>query len=185
MNVALVAVSASEPQKGGTQIENFKEFQAWLAQLGLGHLEILPAMLYWNISFWDWSLWSDDESEKLERSIHEVLFPSIEFDWAEYCRENELDPATLDRKWRNAKCDVQALWTHIHHGREIFVTADGNFHKVSKRPGLVALGARQILLPDEAAKLIARSHFAARQRLVSPRSAGPSRTAFKRPDRGR
>ena len=42
-------------------------------------------------------------------------------------------------KWRNAICDVQALWSHIHAGNDVFVSRDRNFHKASKLPKLLSL----------------------------------------------
>ena len=62
-------------------------------------------------SFWDWSLWSDSESQALEQQIHAILFPNIEFVWQDYCRANGLDPVRSlpPGKWRNCKCDVQAI----------------------------------------------------------------------------
>jgi hypothetical protein len=60
-SVAVVAISASENQQGGGAIRNFGEFRERLSRLGLGHLEILPPLLYWDITFWDWSLWADRE----------------------------------------------------------------------------------------------------------------------------
>jgi hypothetical protein len=57
----------------------------------------------------------------------------------------------LDSRWRNKKCDVLALWSHLHHQGNVFVTSDTNFHKTSKKPQLIALGAGHILGPTEAA----------------------------------
>src|SRR5207245_11565393 len=59
-----------------------------------------------------------------------------------------------DPKWRNAKCDTQALWSHVYHKRDVFVTRDANFLKKTKLPGLAALGAGQILVPRDAAVLL-------------------------------
>src|ERR1700730_7089117 len=57
------------------------------------------------------------------------------FHWQDYCRANGLDPATSPpsreyRKWRNCKCDVQAIWSHIHGKRDVFVTSDGTLERV-------------------------------------------------------
>ena len=58
---------------------------------------------------------------------------------------------TLGETWRNAKCDVLALWSHINDKDDIFVTRDGNIHKQTKKPQLHALGAGDILRPKDAA----------------------------------
>ncbi|WP_280291628.1 hypothetical protein [Pseudomonas sp. BN417] len=93
-----------------------------------------------------------------ERRIHELLFPGIEFDWAAYCSARGLDVNAphRDAKWRNAKCDVQAFWSHAHRNRDIFVTFDKNFHAVSKKPRLIALASGAIETPETAQSLVAR-----------------------------
>ena len=39
------------------------------------------------------------------------------------------------------------MWCHLHYKNDIFVTSDGNFHKATKLPRLLALGAGQIVRP--------------------------------------
>jgi len=92
-----------------------------------------------------------------ELSIHNILFPDIEFKYKDYCLEKQINPleTKFDWKWLNAKCDVQVLWSHIHYGGGILVTSDNNFHKESKKPLLISLGAADILKPKEALKKIA------------------------------
>lgn len=155
-HVAVVAISASEKPKDGIQPKNFSMFQDRLATIGLSHLEILRPMMYFDVTFFDWCLWSDKKMQLLEKKIHDVLFSNLDFVWAD-C-EKKLAPSEdandMFIKWRNAKCDVQAIWSHINYGRDIFVTSDGNFHAATKRPALVALGAGRIETPDSAITLI-------------------------------
>jgi hypothetical protein len=145
--VAVVAISASERQRGGGQLQSFTAFQERLAVLGLAHLEVLHPMAYADICYLDHCLATDEEMERLERSIHEILFPNIEFLWPAFCKAHGTDPAAtaIDRKWLNAKCDVQMLWCHINGNRDVFVTADeDDFHAPSKKAALIALGAKRI-----------------------------------------
>jgi len=151
-DVAVVAMSASEKQKDGRHIKNFATFVQRLDTLGLGHLPVLAPMWYLDITFLDWCLLSDAAMESLERKIHEVLFPNIEFLWTDYCRVH-LGTNTVDARWRNAKCDVQALWTHVFNKRDVFVTSDRNFHSTAKKTRLVGLGAGRIEFPESAASL--------------------------------
>ena len=59
-----------------------------------------------------------------------------------------------------AKCDVLAMWCHITFGGDIFITSDRNFFRKTKKPHLIALGARDILTPQGAvAKLEATLGF--------------------------
>ena len=159
-NVAVVAISASEKQRNQQQLETFTEFQLRLSTLGLGKSEVLPSIFYWDITFWDWCYWSDEAKEVVERRIHEILFPDVPFLWPDFINANHLDPAALplNSKWRNAKCDVLAIWSHIHHARDVFVTNDHNFHKLTKKSALTALGAGRIEQADAAMKLLVPLH---------------------------
>jgi hypothetical protein len=155
-DVAVVAISASERQKSGSRLANFDEFKDRLAALDLTHLRILKPMLYWDVGFWDWAYWAEPDMVTLEQKIHAVLFPGVEFEWKDFCsaRSRSPDAEFTDSKWRNAKCDVQALWSHIYHGRDVFVTGDRGFHAASKRPSLLALGAGRIVSPEDALMLM-------------------------------
>lgn len=153
--VAVTAVSASENQKG-PPLDNFQRFQERMKRLQLSTLEILPTLLYYDISFWDWQCWGDDETFVLERQIHDILFPTSPFLWPDYCTANglDIDTAPISDPWRNRKCDVLGMWSHIRGNRDVFVTDDGNFHREAKRSRLVALGAGAIMHPVAAAAII-------------------------------
>jgi hypothetical protein len=155
-DVAVVAMSASEKQRGGRYIQNFIDVRDRLVSLGLAHLRIIEPMGYFDITFWDYCLRTDDLMIALERQIHEILFPNFEFSWHDYCRTNGIDPVPTfpSDTWRNRKCDVQAMWSHIHAKRDVFVTSDNNFHRAEKKAALIALGAKQIEYPDSAAGLL-------------------------------
>lgn len=162
-NVGLVAISASEGQRDGEPLENFALFQKRIVSLGLAHLEFLKPMCYWDVTFWDASLWVEPDMLELETTIQDILFPNIPVSWPEYCRGLGLDPKTNtnDRKWKNAKCDVQAFWCHSFRRRDVFVTTDGNFHAVSRKARLIALTNGRIELPEAAADLLRSEPHAA------------------------
>jgi hypothetical protein len=157
--VAVVAIMASEKQRAGEYIEDFEIFENRLEKLGISHLRLLLPIFYWGIAFWGRALWSDANMQDLERRIHQVLFPQVKFLWKDYCDFHGLDwrtsPAAsaLGHKWRNPKCDVLAMWSHIHYGRDVFVTSDCLFHK-TKKPALLSLGARRIERPEGAVALL-------------------------------
>jgi hypothetical protein len=155
-DVAVVAMSASEKQQSGRYIHNFGEFRDRLNSLGLGHLKVVLPMMYLDISFLDHCLLSDDAMIKIEQEIHSILFPTVQFLWQDFCCANGLDPTSnqVTGKWRNCKCDVQAIWSHVHQRRNVFVTSDGNFHKADKKAGLIALGAGRIEYPKDALSLL-------------------------------
>lgn len=154
--VAVVAISASERQKNTAYLESFSVFQQRLELLGLAGLELLYPMAYWDITFIDASLWSDDAMQMLEQSIHEILFPGMPYLWQDYCALKGLNAssAPLDMKWKNAKCDVQAFWCHAWRQRDVFVTSDRNFHAPSKKQKLLDLVGGYIESPPSAVALI-------------------------------
>jgi len=117
---------------------------------------LIQPIAYWGISFYGLGYWADEAMIELERSIQSVLHPKVEFALADFCQARglTLDTRALPRQWRNAKCDVQALWSHIYHKRACFVTRDENFLKVSKLPALLHLGAGSIRRPAEAAAVV-------------------------------
>lgn len=155
-SVGLVAISASERQKSGQGLESFDEFKSRVANLGLGHLELLKPMKYWDVTFWDFCLWTDEAMQEVEQKIHQILFPNIEFSWSDYCAARGRDPniITIDNKWRNAKCDVQAYWTHVYSRRDVFVTSDRDFHSGTKKATLLGLFGGNIETPQSASAML-------------------------------
>jgi len=151
--VAVPAVAASEVQRDGQYLENFGQFEERLAQAGLDGLRLIHPIAYYGISFYGLGYLADDGMVELERKIHAVLHPSVPFEYV-----SRTNPTTgteePDPKWRNAKCDTQALWSHVYHKRDVFVTRDANFLKKTKLPALTALGAGQIIAPRDAAVLL-------------------------------
>ena len=151
-NVAVSSIGASERQRTGGYAKNSAEFKAKLAAVGFGALELLPPLGYWDLCFWDHFVWAD-ENDMLERQIHDVLFPNIEFLWPDYAKARGLPVDSQDKNWRNAKCDVLGLWCHTKHGGGVFVTSDANFHAETKLGKLQALGAGTIAFPKDALAL--------------------------------
>lgn len=156
INLRVVGISASERQPNGSIAKTFKEFKQKLCKIGLDDVEILKPMGYISICYFDWAIISDEKMQNDELSIHNILFPDIEFKYKDYCLKKQINPleTKVDWKWLNAKCDVQVLWSHIHYGGGILVTSDNNFHKESKKPLLSALGVGDILTPKDALKKI-------------------------------
>lgn len=155
-NVALVAASASERQIGYAFLDNYADFKARIAALDLNHLPVLLPIFYWNIGFWDVGLWADAVMVERERSIHEVLFPSIPFEWTDFAAALGVPPDAIDipeaNRWRNCLCDRQMFWAHDHHRRDVFVTNDANFRKRLGRSE--AFRTARIATPGEAVALI-------------------------------
>ncbi|HXV80308.1 MAG TPA: hypothetical protein VEG60_10555 [Candidatus Binatia bacterium] len=149
INVAVSAIGASERQRAGGYASSFSEFRKKLKAVGFDSLELLAPLAYWDITYLDHCVLGD-ENDTLERDIHEVLFPGIEFLKVDYAKARGIDADTVDTQWRNAKCDVLTMWCHIRHGGGVLVTSDMNFHSEGKRDKLQALGAGTVALPSVA-----------------------------------
>jgi hypothetical protein len=148
INLRVAAISASERKPDRTYASTFAEFQQKIAAVGLGNVEILAPIAYSGITFAEWCLSADEEMVELERKIQEILFPAIDFDYETHDADTNDD--NIDVRRRNAKCDVLAIWCHITYDGDIFITSDRNFFKKTKKPRLIALGAKDILTPQDA-----------------------------------
>jgi hypothetical protein len=129
--VGVAGISASENPKRRCG-NSFTEFKELLSRVGLADARVLPPMGYYDVTFWDQSLWVNDEMTRLERSIHGILAPNL-----------AMDDMSNRRKWLNTKCDVQVVWTHIWHKTDALVTSDGGIAR--KSAVLAKLGARVYL----------------------------------------
>ena len=143
VNLAVVAVSASENQPGGRVNETYNQFQEKLAVVGLAGVEELLPLAYWNVFYWDHALWSSKEMEELEAKIRDALFPGIQTEAPSSEKEA--------RVWRNKLCDVLVAWSHAYHKWDVLVTRDENFHK--KKESLMQLGVERVMSPAEAAEI--------------------------------
>lgn len=152
INVAVSAIRASERLRVAGYAQSFTEFQAKLKAIGCDGLELLLPLAYCDVCFWDHCVLAD-EGDVLEKEIHNVLFPNIEFLWVDYAKNRGIAVESGDKKWRNAKCDVLALWCHVKHGGGVFVTSDSNFHAATKQEGLHALGVGTIEYPKDALRI--------------------------------
>jgi len=152
IELRLPAISASEKQLEGTYLDNFHRFKQRVEVLGLGQARLLKPIGYYDVTYWDYCLSPDDRMTELERRIHDILHPRIEYKYRDYCVARSLNPDAepIEHKWRNAKCDVLVAWSHIHYGGHLLVTRDYNFHKAAKLQALVGLGAGKIVFPTDA-----------------------------------
>ncbi len=149
IQLRIVAVGGAEHTVEGTYSDDFRDFLCRLVPIGLAGAEILKPLAYCGMAFCGQFVVGGGEASNLETRIQEALFPQFNFD----------DPACITSdhlmaKLRNGRCDVLTMWCHIWYGGGIFVTIDGNFHKATKKPRLIDLGAGYILRPDEAVRAI-------------------------------
>ena len=141
-DVAVLAMSASENQLRGVHNNRFSDFQTKLAATRLDHLAILLPLCVLDCSYLDHCLLADTQSIAEVQEIYRTLFPGV------------TDAALLTPlKRRQRDCDAHGLWSHIHSGRDVFVTRDKAFHGDAKSR-LLALGAGRIECQPDAAALL-------------------------------
>lgn len=163
IKLRIPAIIASEKRINGKQINHFDEFKEFLQSIGFGDLEILLPQFYWGVTFWGYGIWNSGEKGSiLEDKLQNILFPGFIFNYVDYCTANHITDTKfpVEVKWRNKKCDVLMIWSHIYHDGEAFVTRDSNFHKQEHKEALVALRVGKILLPKDACDIFTTGHFA-------------------------
>ncbi|MCK4543077.1 MAG: hypothetical protein KAU17_12650 [Spirochaetales bacterium] len=120
IELAVVAVSASENQRSGIANRHLSAFEQKLERAGLAGVQYLLPLGKWDVCYWDYELWADDEMERLESKIRGILFPSIQASPPQDINTNSV--------WRNQLCDVLVAWSHAFHKWDYLVTGDENFH---------------------------------------------------------
>jgi len=140
IDLAVVAISASENQRGLLN-ETYDQFLKKIEAVGLGGASQLLPPLFFDVTFWDASVFADDDGG-LDEKLRDVLFPGMVLEAPK--EEREL------RKWRNNLCDIYVAWSCIYHKWGTLVTRDENYHKKSE--ALAGLGLK-VLWPAEAAEL--------------------------------
>jgi hypothetical protein len=141
----VVEIGASEMRQRGIRPDRFDLFEELLEKAGIRELPRLMPMMIWDVTFWDHGLWSDDVMSNRATEIEQILFgdsPRIEI-------AGETQDSSKFAAWLNRICDVQTMWSHMHYANDIFVTSDRNFHKATKLPRLIAMGAGRISKPEE------------------------------------
>lgn len=162
ITLRLATISASERQPGGRYASHFQEFQARVTRLGLATIETLdnPSLMLKHPAHWGMSYWVTLRTVTILRSTWSAGFITYYFLKQilnqTYCLKRGLDVNNpdIEKNWRNKRCDVLGLWSHIVYNGDIFVTADKRFLAETKRPKLIALGAGDILCLKQAVELL-------------------------------
>lgn len=127
-DLALVASSASERQKGGTYLSSFGIFDERGNTLGFEGMPLLLSIGRWDLSFFGQTLSPSPGWVEREAAIYRTLFPNSPFNWPEYAEAKGVDAkdnsTSAWSRWRNQILDAQAVWAHDHADRQVFVTSD-------------------------------------------------------------
>jgi hypothetical protein len=141
----VVEIGASEMRQKGIRPDRYDLFEELLDQIGLGALPRLMPIMIWDVTFWDHGLWADAAKAALAAEIEQVLFGGS----APLDIQVEPDTSPKFSAWLNRVCDIHSMWCHIHYANDVFVTSDRNFHKLTKLPKLLAMGAGRICRPED------------------------------------
>lgn len=155
IKICIPAIAASEKFIDNKRIPNYSLFEKYLRDLNIRNHEELMPLIMSDIGYLDHGLLADDESTTLDHSIHKILFPNIEPEYKDFCEKRGVKSDRIDSKWRNAKIDVQMLWCHIYHKKDIFITRDGNFKRKSKELNQ-KVAEVVIMTPMELLKMVER-----------------------------
>ena len=129
------AISPAEDPPGTAAPEN-RQLEDRLRALGINDLpSVLPTGRN-EMSFWGAAVYGDD-NDRLAEKISSVVHSTV-------------DTLYLTSRAQEVLCDVEALAAHIRSGHDIFVTSNSHFLKDSRRQPLLALGAKDILTPEDA-----------------------------------
>lgn len=160
IDLQIAGIVASERLRSGGYSPTYSEFEKRVQRLSSRVIHVLKPIGRFDVTYWDEGLWADDTMIDLEKRIHSILF-SHPYKWVDIAKEKGLDPETVPdennaewRKWRNRLCDSSAMWCHIHYSGDMFVTRDENFLTPSKRVNLETIGAKCIVAPAKACRLI-------------------------------
>lgn len=160
--VALLAASASENLKSKRFPGNAALFMDRVPALGWQDLPLVPMPGVWGLSYLDFCFFVED-GNAFERDMSELwqaIAPSIPSEPSEYLPEGvEITDAVAQSeglsKWRNTWCDVISAYSHIHAGRDVFVT--NNTRDFQKNAGkLSALGMKHISTPAAAHAMVSK-----------------------------
>jgi hypothetical protein len=154
VQIRIAATSGAENSQDGTDVKNMSRFKELIHSIGFSNVEILNPIFYWDFSFYGHAIYGSEEMIDLESRIFHILFQDTSYEYRDFCALNNVDKDRLDPEWLNKMCDTQIMWCHIHYDGDIFITNDKNFHKVTKKPKLIELGAKQIMRPKEALECI-------------------------------
>lgn len=156
VEVAVLAVSASENTRKKGFPPNAIVFRERLERLGWDDLPVVPAPAVADLTFFD-----NDSLYVGDAEAYETLVARL---WGLLAGEVPRDPRAClapeedlgkfihsERlhKWRNRWCDVHSAWSHIMAGRDIFVTTNKkDFQRNAK--ALQEMGLQMAATPDEA-----------------------------------
>ncbi len=152
IEVGVLATSACENLKGSPGLPvSPRAFLARLNALGWVHLQIVPTVAVYDMTFWDFCFWANDDDSDLISQIWRVIGKSIpenitDFSKMHHIADSEPNESAKFKKWRNVWCDVHSAHAHIKASRDVFITMNSK-HFQANRGELALLGMDRIETP--------------------------------------
>lgn len=155
VEVALLAASASENSKSkrfpGSASLFFKRIRA----LGWMDIPLVPMPAIIGLSYLDccFIVGDGEEYRRDMDALWNVIAPKVPRRISEYLLPGMSLPDAMIQsealwRWRNAWCDVVSAYSHIHAGRDVFIT-NNTKHFQKNFEKLADLGMRRISTPSE------------------------------------
>ena len=160
--VALLAASASENTKSKRFPGNANVFKERISALKWQDLPLVPMPAVFGLSYWGFAYYVED-GQKFERdrdAIWHVIAPKVSPKPSDHLSELEqmTDDAIQSEElstWRNVWCDVISAYSHIHEGRDVFVTNNTRDFQENAEE-LADLGMKHISKPADALAVVAK-----------------------------
>ncbi|EBA11895.1 hypothetical protein [Roseobacter sp. CCS2] len=152
IEVALLAASASENTRSKRFPGHANIFKDRVAALGWQNLPIVLMPCIFDLSYMDFCYCVGDDFQRDMDALWEVIAPNLPNRPSNFLPDGtELNGTAIQSealsKWRNTWCDVVSAYSHIHAGRDVFVTNNTkDFQKNSV--GLSKLGMQHIATPE-------------------------------------
>lgn len=168
VEVALLAASASENTKSMRFPGNAGVFKQRVERLGWSDLPLVKMPGVFGLSYYDYCFMVGDgvAFQRDMDALWQVIAPKVPRNAEDNLRDGQAwdDKAIQSEalaKWRNSWCDVISAYSHIHEGRDVFVTNNTrDFQNNAKE--LASLGMQHISTPAETLDLIEELRGSAR-----------------------
>jgi hypothetical protein len=148
INIKIPGISAAEKLSNGGKLKSFLDFKKRIDKLSIRKFTILRPFAIWDMTYFDYCIFPDDEMIEFDKKIQKIIFPQIPICLPSDYQENKII------KWKNARCDVVSMWCHIYYSGDIFVTSDRHFLKEKVKNDLQKIGSKNILSPTETLEFI-------------------------------
>jgi hypothetical protein len=156
IDLGIVTTAASENNPSQAFPRTAFEFEQRLTKNNIDHLTLVLQPAVNDLTYIGLCAWASSNYEALAQHIWTIIPPKhLPWDRKTFALQEGIDPNKSTwspefRKWRNKWCDVNSIYTHIWHERDVFVTGDEKNFKHDRRDRLKAIGIGEVFSYDDA-----------------------------------